>query len=54
MQTSIAGFIAAISAIKTEAADANFRRVARHAESMIDSLQATRRKIVAALGEKSA
>lgn len=43
-------FIAAAEAIKAEAAGGKFRRVERQAESVIDSLKASRRKIADALG----
>ncbi len=44
-------FIAAAQELKAEAARANFRRLERQADSMVDSLQASRRKIAQALGD---
>lgn len=45
-------FISAIEAIKAEAAGLNFKRLERQADSMIDSLKASRRKIAQALAPK--
>jgi len=46
------GFIEAAQAIKTEAARSNFRRVERQADSVIDSLQASLRKLAQVLPPK--
>jgi hypothetical protein len=53
LQAPMTRFIEAAQAIKAEAADGNFKRVERQAESMIDSLEASRRKIAQALSPKS-
>lgn len=45
-------FIATAQALKEEAAKTNFKRLERQADAMIDSLQATRRKITQVLGPK--
>lgn len=45
LQAPMADFIGAAQAIKAEAARLNFRRLERQADSIIDSLQASRKKI---------
>jgi hypothetical protein len=45
-------FIEAAKAVKAEAAAGNFKRVARQADSVIDSLQSSLRKIEQALGSR--
>lgn len=52
LQAPMARFIAAAQAIKAEAASGNFKRVERQAESMIDSLEASSRKIAQAIAPK--
>jgi chromosome segregation ATPase len=52
LQAPMAGFIEAAQAIKAEAAGANFKRLERQADSVIDSLQASLRKLTQALGPK--
>jgi|SRR5579883_2620621 len=52
IEAPLVRFIEAVQALKAEAAGANFRRLERQADSMIDSLQASRRKIAQALGPK--
>jgi hypothetical protein len=53
LQAPMTGFIEAIQTIKAEAAGANFRRLERQADSIVDSLQTSRRKIVQALASQS-
>jgi hypothetical protein len=48
----MSAFIEAAMAVKAEAAAGNFKRVARQADSVIDSLQASLRKIEQALGSR--
>lgn len=52
LQAPLAGFIEAARAIKAEAAGANFRRLERQCDAMIDSLQASRQKIAKAISPK--
>lgn len=52
LQAPLTGFIEAAQALKGEAAGGNFKRLERQADAMIDSLQATRRKIAQVLGPK--
>lgn len=49
LQAPLARFVEAAQALKAEAAQANFRRLERQAVSMLDSLQAARRRIAQAL-----
>ncbi len=52
LQEPLDRFIEAAKALKAEAAGANFKRLERQADSMLDSLQATRRKIAQAISQK--
>lgn len=52
LQAPLAKFVELIQAVKAECASGNFRRLERQADSMIDSLQSTRRKIAQALEGK--
>lgn len=52
LQAPMSGFIETIQAIKAEAARSNFKRLERQADSMIDSLQASRRKIAQVLADQ--
>jgi hypothetical protein len=52
IQEPITRFIEAAQRIKEEAAGQNFKRLERQADSIIDSLQASRRKIAQALTPK--
>ncbi len=52
LQEPMTRFIAAIKALKEEAAGLKFKRLERQAESMIDSLEASRRKIAQAIAPK--
>jgi hypothetical protein len=52
IQGPLAGFIEAVQALKAECAGGNFKRLERQADSMIDSLQSTRRKIEQAIAPK--
>jgi hypothetical protein len=51
-QAPMARFVEAARAVKAEAAASNYKRVERQADSMIDSLQASLRKIAAAIAPK--
>lgn len=51
-QAPLNKFIELIQAVKAECASGNYRRLERQADSMIDSLQSTRRKIAQALEGK--
>jgi len=52
LQAPMSRFIEAVQAIKAEAAHSKFRRLERQADSIIDSLQAARRKIAQVLPPK--
>lgn len=52
LQAPMAAFVEKARAIKAAAAGSNFRRLERQADSMIDSLQASLRKIAQALPPK--
>lgn len=52
VRAPMARFIEAARAVKAEALAANFKRVARQADSVIDSLQASLRKIEQAIAPK--
>jgi hypothetical protein len=52
VRAPMSAFIEAAKAVKAEAAAGNFKRVARQADSVIDSLQASLRKIEQALAAK--
>lgn len=54
LQEPMARFIAAAQEIKDEAARSKFKRLERQADSVIDSLQASRRKIAQVLAPKQA
>lgn len=52
LQEPMTRLVEAAQAIKTEAARSNFKRVERQADSVIDSLQASLKKIAQAIGPK--
>jgi hypothetical protein len=52
VQAPMAAFIEAVKAIKAQAAGENFRRLEREAAAMIDTLEASRRKIERSIGPK--
>lgn len=52
IQAPMAGFVEAAQAIKQEAARNNFKRLERQADSVIDSLQASLRKLTQAIAPR--
>jgi len=52
LQAPMTKFVEAAQAIKAECARANFKRLERQADAVIDSLQASRKKIAQALAPK--